>query len=447
MARRSLKVSRLLLDLANPRITKAGGQHEALQKIIDDQDIKLVALAESIVENGLNPMDRFLILKSDTEADKFIVLEGNRRLAALRILNNPAVLHSLELRTAMRKRFEELSQDFDLTEIEPVECFEVPDRATGAMWIQQRHTGENDGIGIVGWSGVASARFRGNDPALQALDLVIKYGDLKEEEKEIVGHQFPITTLDRLLSTPDVRKRIGVEVGDDKLKTALPATEVMKPLRRIVLDLATKTVNVNHLKKKGDQVAYVDKLGKDLPDLTRKSGTAKPVETLDERAFKGTPRTKHKPRPRVPIRKALIPKSCHLNVTNSKVAEIYKELRTLPLLEYPHAISVLFRVFLEQSVDHYLTGAHISLFQPPPNNTKDKTLRTKMDDAIDHMIKVGGMNKRHLDGVSKGVNDKNSPLYIGSLNNYVHNRFFSPTERELKVAFDNSQPFFEKIWP
>ena len=56
-----LKIEDLLLDVENPRISRAGGQKDALQKIIEDQDIKLVQLAESIVEDGgLNPMPRCL---------------------------------------------------------------------------------------------------------------------------------------------------------------------------------------------------------------------------------------------------------------------------------------------------------------------------------------------------------------------------------------------------
>ncbi len=64
---------------------------------------------------------------------------------------------------------------------------------------------------------------------------------LLRHKKEDIGNDFPITTLDRLLATPDVRKRIGVEVKNRKLYSALPAAELMKPLRRIVLDLAQRT--------------------------------------------------------------------------------------------------------------------------------------------------------------------------------------------------------------
>jgi hypothetical protein len=450
MSRKPLKVGSLLLDLDNPRIIKATSQREALQKIIADQDMKLAVLAESIVEDGLNPMDRFLVLRSESDSNKFVVLEGNRRLAALKLLHNPNVLRDLEVRQPVRKRIEQAAKDFDVSAVEPVECYVVPDRATGAMWIQQRHTGENEGSGIVNWSAVARSRFRGRDPALQALDLVINHGDLKDADREkAASQQFPLTTLDRLLSTRAVRDLIGVEIDDAKLMTALPPAEVIRPLKRLVLDLANKVVNVNDLKKKDQQVAYAKKLGKDLPDLTKRSGAPQPIETFDDAAFT-TPmvKPKRKAKPKA-VRRTMIPKGCALNVTNPKITEIYEELRRLPLADYPHAISVLFRVFLEQSTDIYLTTAGIPLtlsLAPPAPRNEDKNLRAKVGEAIKHMI-ANGTPAKNLDGVSKGIDNKNSPLYVETLHNYVHNVFYSPTERDLTVAWDNSQPYFEKIWP
>jgi hypothetical protein len=113
---------------------------------------------------------------------------------------------------------------------------------------------------------------------------------------------------------------------------------------------------------------------------------------------------------------------------------------------YPHSISVLFRVFLEQSVDHYLTAASISLEKNTPGGKKDKSLKEKMRETVAQMVK-GGTPKKNLTGVEKGIDDSKSPLYINTLHDYVHNRFYSPQERELKVAWDNAQSFFENIWP
>ena len=223
---------------------------------------------------------------------------------------------------------------------------------------------------------------------------------------------------------------------------------MIKPLRRIVLDLANETMNVTKLKSKEQQVAYVSKLGKDLPDLLKRSGVPTPVDGLEESDFKTPatkPKPKPKPKPKQPVRKTLVPRDCYLTVSNAKIAEIVKELRWLPLVDYPHSISVLFRVFLEQSVDHYLDAAGIPLQVETSGGKKDKALRKKVEEAIDEMLKKGTQRK-NLAGVSKGIDDKNSPLFVDTLHNYIHNRFFSPTERDLKVAWNNTQLFFENIW-
>ncbi len=78
MPGKTLKIDAVLLDHENPRISLSESQREALQKIIDDQGPKLAALAQSIVQNGLSPMDRFLVIKVP-EKGKWIVIEGNRR--------------------------------------------------------------------------------------------------------------------------------------------------------------------------------------------------------------------------------------------------------------------------------------------------------------------------------------------------------------------------------
>jgi len=389
-------------------------------------------------------MDRWLVIKSRDERGKYTVLEGNRRFAAIKLLGNPSVMNDLEIRAPIKKKLEELSEAFNLKDIEPIDCFDIGERQAATAWLSQRHTGQNNGRGIVDWGGVATARFRGRDPALQAYELVLNYGGLSEEEKRAIEDRFPITTLDRLLSTPAVRERIGMEISDSKLKSDLPPSELIKPLRKMVLDLASGDWNVTKLKSKDQQIAYVSKFGKDLPNLKKRTGTMKAVDGLEEKDF--TSRApKPRPKPRPVVRKTLIPRDCYLTVSNAKIAEITKELRSLPLADYRHSISVLFRVFLETSVDHYLSAAKIPLTVVVKGHQKDKSLRAKVDEAIAEMVKTG-TPKKNLDGVSKGINNSHSPLFHETLHNYVHNRFYSPTEGELKVAWDNAQLFFETIW-
>lgn len=228
---------------------------------------------------------------------------------------------------------------------------------------------------------------------------------------------------------------LGLEIQGDKLLTSLPASEVIKPLRRVVRDLANATINVTKLKLKEQQVDYVHKLGSDLPDLTKATPTRVRVESLTDSDFgkvsPAKPAIKQRVK-RTPERKNLIPSTCGLRVTNGKIAEIEKELRSLPLVTYPHAISVLLRVFLEQSTDHYLTAHGIPLTVPSTGSKGGanlKSLKSKVQEAVHHMISTGA-DKKSLDGVSKSIHDKNSPLNADTLNNYVHNAFYSPQERE-----------------
>jgi hypothetical protein len=448
MSAKNLKIEQLELDVVNPRISKANDQHETMQRIVDDQDVKLSNLAESIVEDGLNPMDRLLVMKSESGNGKYTVLEGNRRAAAMKILKNPAVLTGLDVRAALQKKLEKLAQNFDPKTVEPIPCYEVATRAEGNSWIEQRHTGEDEGRGIVRWSGVASSRFRGRAPALQALDFVRQHGNLTEDQKKVIEGRFPITTLDRLLSTPGVRSKIGFEIKDDKLLTSLPPDEAIKPLRRMVLDLAEKSVNVTKLKLKPQQIEYVSKLAAgDSPNLSKKTGTPRPVEGFSEQDFSGKTKTKTKKAktPSKTPRTTVVPKSCRLNITNPKIEEIYNELRVLHLSKHPHAIAVLLRVLLETSVDHYLTKATISLTFPTPNGQKDKSLKKKVDETITHMV-ANGADKKEFKGITTALSNDNHPFAPELLHAYVHNRFFSPTERDLTTAWDNGQPLFERIW-
>ncbi len=380
MAAKSLKIDDLDLDLENPRIKRAGDQREAMQNILDDQKVKLINLAESIAVNGFSPIDRCLVMRSPVRTGHFIVLEGNRRVLAAKLLKNPSLVADLEISEAHKKRLHRAAHNFDLSLVEPVDCYLIGARTEGVEWIRQRHSGEDEGRGIVSWSAMAVSRFTGGDAALQALDFVGSHADLTEAQAELIAGKFPVTTLDRLLSTPDVRKAIGFELKDGKLLTELPTEEALKPLRRIVLDLAEKRKTVTDLKSKVQQVRYIHELrAADRPNLSRKTGTLSAVEGLtpvDTKA-KHEPVAKKTAARRTAPRTTVIPKGCRLNVSNSKTFEIYTELRTLQLAKYPHAIAVLLRVFLETSVDQYLRTVRIPLTTSTSGGDKDKNLRKK----------------------------------------------------------------------
>jgi hypothetical protein len=75
----------LLIDNENPRISEEGlSQREAMRAVAQDQNGKLLALAEDIVTYGRrNPADLPIIVPSPDSPDRYVVREANRRLTAL----------------------------------------------------------------------------------------------------------------------------------------------------------------------------------------------------------------------------------------------------------------------------------------------------------------------------------------------------------------------------
>jgi hypothetical protein len=442
-----LKIEDLILDHDNPRITHAEGQHEALQKIVKDQKTKLVKLAQSIAEKGLNPMDRFLVLRVHQKPERFIALEGNRRTAVFKLLSNPAVMSGLDIAPPMRAIFERLAKDFKKSKVEPIAGFEMPSRQDGDYWLELRHKGEMGGAGIVDWTAAQSQRFRDRSPAIQALDMVTERGGLSTDLRDKIADKFPITTLQRFVEDKDVRRALGLDVKKGKLVTSLPAKEALKPLRRIVSDLATKKKRVGDFMKSQQMLDYISGFDKNsAPDLSKATAQARAVDEIPivefGRPSKGTTRR----RPDPSDRREVVPKGCPVNVTDNRIAEIYKELRTLKLDDAPNSIAVLLRVFLEMSVDHFLEKNGGTLKASDNGRMRWKKLDKKLKEVIDMLVSMN-VPETQLAAVKRSVDVKTSPMNVELFHLYVHERFATPSPAELKAAWNNAQSLFERLWP
>lgn len=440
-----LRISDLLLDLRNPRMKGATNQREALEQMIADQGDKLIVLAEDIVVAGMCPIDRILVMRSLEDASKFTVLEGNRRVAALKMLANSAVLTGIHVPSKIKKKFEAISRGFKRTQVEPLDAYEVASREEGNRWIELRHTGANNGRGVVDWKGYETARFRGsNSPALQVLDFVRAHGQFTDKELSALETGFPVTTLDRLVRTPAVREKIGLFLNGGVVQAIVSGPQVIKPLRKIVLDLATKKVNVSRLKSKDQQVAYVNGFSDDdTVDLSDQLDP-KPLAGISDADFKSS-RKKRTPRPSSE-RNTVAPKTLRLAISDDRIQRIYWELQHLKVDDFPNAAAVLIRVFLEMSVDHFLTKHSISLYETTKSgHTNEKKLNTKVKDAVDKLVS-GGAKAKDFISVTTGIDKASSPLYTGLLNAYVHNQYLTPKGRELVSTWSDAQPFFERMW-
>lgn len=83
---KQINVTELLLNPENPQFNPVKHQTEAISAMVEDQKEKLSTLAEHIIDNGLNPTDIILVRPFQKQ---WLVLEGNRRVTALKLVNEP----------------------------------------------------------------------------------------------------------------------------------------------------------------------------------------------------------------------------------------------------------------------------------------------------------------------------------------------------------------------
>src|SRR5258708_3840312 len=208
-----VSVENLRINLNNPRYDPRTSERDAIATIVHDQGPKLISLAEDIVDKGLNPSD-LPIITSTSDAGIYTVLEGSRRVATLKLLFSAPLLDSLSLPSTTSKRLKALAATID-DSLKDVQCVVLsPEDAN--YWIMLKHTGENKGVGTVGWDGRATHRFRGSSPALQAVDLV-EASDYIDDETRRKLPSIAITNVERILVTPAARKLLGVDVANRKL--------------------------------------------------------------------------------------------------------------------------------------------------------------------------------------------------------------------------------------
>jgi len=443
-----IPLENLLIDLENPRYDPRTSQREALATIAHDQGTKLANLAEDIVEKGLNPSELPMVTATDDEGI-FVVLEGNRRIAALKIISSPSLLSSLGLSPSLARRFRSIHDSATDNTPHRLECV-VMSRDDAKYWILLKHTGENDGIGVVSWDGRARHRFRASSPALQAVELVETRGYLDDETRKKLP-KIAITNVERILNTPDARSQLGVDVQQGRLiLKASNEEDALARLSIVVSDVANRLIKVTDLDSKDQRVDYARKVALRPVPKAHKPSPPKTATTSPSPGG-GSP---VQPRPISPERRSLIPKQFSLAITQLRINRIYHELQSLNIQQYVNSCAVLFRVFVELSVDDFAQRRKIILKKPVKEASGrrksgvmlDMSLREKMTTVAKYLEDNNICTKEELHAVRASIARSDHILSISSLNAYVHNKDYNPTPSDLKGNWDNVHLFIQRIW-
>jgi hypothetical protein len=262
--RKLIDLTLLNINIENPRFEMVGNQREAIKTMIIDQGEKLIKLAEDITNEGLNPGDPIFITPHKKLTGQYNILEGNRRVTALKLLENPELIP--ETNKSLLNRFKKLSEKYSKSAIEKIPCVLFNEEKDAEHWIELKHTGQNDGVGTVGWDAQQKARFDERvkgaaNYALQIIDFLKKHEAVDEELKKKLG-KVKSSSLQRLATDPDFRKLAGIEIKNGKLTTCYEPFEIVKPLSKVASDLLRKDFTVKNIYYKDDRLNYLESFKK-----------------------------------------------------------------------------------------------------------------------------------------------------------------------------------------
>jgi hypothetical protein len=459
-------VTSLLLDPNNPRIPPSGrelSQRDLIAELVEHDHV--YDLARDIVSDGWSPLELMIALEED---DKTYILEGNRRLCALKLLRDADLAPA-----AWQRKFKGIMEVPGAKLPEKVKVLLAPSREDAAPLIMQKHTRAQ----VEAWDPLMQARFYRSlaSTGLTVDQLAKQYGgraadiadmlrldemyavacrlELPKEVAEIVRNPraFKATVLERILGFASARSLLGVEYADDgKVRGKGNEATFVKAYGQVITDIALNEIDSRALNKAEDAEQYVKKVLSKAPP-NNKGGTfamnevlttaKKPAAGAAAKAAKAS-----KPKPK---QTTVIPRGYKCGVSDRRTQDVFDELRQLKVEDFPNAAAVMLRILLELSVDRYMhkTGALDDLLKKvrakDPNKKKDWS--PSLEQMLNELVMAPSFRSHPaaLKLLNKMISDKHPQ--VADLHAFVHNSYSAPNGKQLISYWEIFEPIFNVV--
>jgi len=438
----SLSVIRLYLD--NPRLSKSDSEIEALYKIVADQQKKLVMLAKDIAKHKLSELDVIAVFP-DEEEGFYRVVEGNRRISALKLLQNPSLIE--DRFPAISKEFSDIEgrENFDFEHIN-VSVFPSEDDEELIHFLQIRHLGEYGGVGTVRWDAKQKDRFDyrvyGKENLVIFLDDLESRGILTAEQIDGVTK----TNWERIL------RPIGLEffhlnkVGGTYEVQAGYEEEFAQKIRMVATALYKKSVGIVYDQEKIEEFfAKMERQYNGEPEDTEEEPPTSGGDTGtnggnrqqgngdgegDGEGDGGQNRRRRMPSDPFKNCPYVIPPQLRIQSRNHRITQIIQELREIPVERFPNACGCLLRALIELCAKEYLEHSKHSRVRN--GDATEIEFTEAISIAKDDMVQKG------LLSVEEGRTIKRETEAGGVrqlFNGYMHNTDSYPSPIVIKGIF------------
>ena len=206
---------------------------------------------------------------------------------------------------------------------------------------------------------------------------------------------------------------------------------MIERLNKLFNKIIVDDVPVSEVYRAQNTIRFMEELFGDKPKISKKKVLVSSRGTSKKRKAKRS-------LPKSNSRNFLIPASCVLEIYEPKINNIYHELKSLHLDDGTNALGVLFRVFLETSLDYYANKFGLQF-------EKKLKLSGKIV-KITEDLKKKGFTKSQLKNIRSVTRKGYAILSIDYFHEYVHSFKTNPSPIDLIYKWENLQEFFEILW-
>jgi hypothetical protein len=429
MSYRNLQLDQLEINRANDRHGELENETAAIAWLFNNFELHMRNLTRDIVGKG-EVFEPPLVFH---ENDKFIVFDGNRRVTCLKLLERPRRAPTIELQEFFAEERSKWKGDFPQT----LPCQVESDRDRIDDILFRRHTGSQAGVGQTTWDDRMKSNFINRTGRGGTLNVADEIEKRLSAAGLLPRRKIPRSNLNRLLSAEPFRNRVGFTTSNGRFAITHQEPVVLHAFQRIAQDLADGRLVLGDIWDVDGKRAYLDQLESENILPTAANSLAKPSPSPSSVAVNVRPSSPTKVA-RPSRRTTLIP-----NVTFpiawagrlQRQRQIWEELQfRLLLTEHPNAISVLFRVLLDLSIENYLSQVPLSTVKPNDSLAK-RALR-----IAENLEATGKISRKYLDVFNK-FPQYDSLVSADTLNRYVHSTNFAPSPEHLTAMWDTLSEF------
>lgn len=213
----------------NPRHAIASNEKDTLRNLFGAVGNQyMLNLAEDIKTYGLLGNQQIVVVYSE-EMKKYVVYEGNRRVAAIKMLLQPADFDFMDV--SSQEKAKVLSSQVQ-DSIEDIMCY-VTDEKEAFFIMERLHSGEDRGRGLKAWNAKEKEIFKVRQSNQKSISYLIDFYIKRYCSGFDITSIMPFTTIQRIFGNREVRRKIGLDITDENTFTAEKMQLVLHVIKEI----------------------------------------------------------------------------------------------------------------------------------------------------------------------------------------------------------------------